>query len=172
MPRISDNVVARLGFLEVVSTGKRPMTKSSEMKTESRAIYKYKYSSCSSGNTLKQKSGSFVDKKTGRTGYKQETAYTKSLKVDNKVNGSSTEFQTQVKFKQVYTPGPASVKSSKAPNSNNCKSTVAPKSNNPKSSVAPKSNNYKSSGSKSGSKNKAGTSFSHVLSSFSGFSRF
>ncbi|KAF5749445.1 hypothetical protein HS088_TW04G01414 [Tripterygium wilfordii] len=119
----SSNVVARCGYIEVVSgdyaplvsTGQKQkaMTKSSEMQTGSRAIYKDKYSGCSSGFSVKEKSGEFVDKKSGRVGYKEETTYTDSLKVADKVSGSSTEYQTQVKFKQVYTPGPGSAKSNK-----------------------------------------------------------
>ncbi|KAF5749446.1 hypothetical protein HS088_TW04G01415 [Tripterygium wilfordii] len=116
---VSGDAAAALG-----STGQRAMTQSSEMQSGSRAIYKDKYSGCSTGYSVKEKSGEFVDGRTGRVGYKEETTYTKTLRVNDKVSGSSTEYQTQVKFKEVHTPGPASAKS----------------------------NNYKSSGSKSNSK--------------------
>ncbi|KAM6555073.1 hypothetical protein CsatB_015835 [Cannabis sativa] len=46
----------------------------------------------------------FVDKTTGRLGFKEEASFTRTDKYNNKNDGFAHEFETQVKFKHVAYP--------------------------------------------------------------------
>ena len=106
----------RIGYIGVVtpsskgSSSKRMVNESSEMQSSSRMIYKDNYSGCSSKFTEQHKAEEFVDKHSGRLGYKEELKYTSTNKVNDKVQGYTTEYETQVKFKKTVYPNKSTSK--------------------------------------------------------------
>ncbi|KAK7847200.1 hypothetical protein CFP56_007051 [Quercus suber] len=106
----------RIGYIGVVtpsskgSSSKRMANESSEMQSSSRMIYKDNYSGCSSKFTEQHKAEEFVDKHSGRLGYKEELKYTSTNKLNDKVQGYTTEYETQVKFKKTVYPNKSASK--------------------------------------------------------------
>nr|POF10620.1 hypothetical protein CFP56_23392 [Quercus suber] len=106
----------RIGYIGVVtpsstgSSSKRMANESSEMQSSSRMIYKDKYSGCSSKFTEQHKAEELVDKHSGSLGYKEELKYTSTNKVNDKVQGYTTEYETQIKFKKTVYPNKSASK--------------------------------------------------------------
>ncbi|KAI6680683.1 hypothetical protein NL676_034564 [Syzygium grande] len=62
----------------------------------------------------KHKAEEFVDRTTGRSGFKEQVKYKSTLKVEDKWSGCSDEYSTQVKFERVtYQPTAKAVPKSK-----------------------------------------------------------
>lgn len=88
----------------VVSAGsKRGRTESFETENTTKTLYKNHGGGCSSKMTQSHKAGEFVDKRNGNKGFKEEVKFKASVKVDDKVEGCTTEYESQVKFKKVTT---------------------------------------------------------------------
>lgn len=89
----------------VVKKPSQVVKKSSQVETRSaHTIYKDKYSNCSSHVTQQHKKEVFVDKHSGRPGYKKEVKVTSTHKVNDKIHGNTIEHQTQVKYKKTVYP--------------------------------------------------------------------
>ncbi len=102
------------GYAEVVpesSAGsKRMVNESNEVERSSRTEYKDKYSGCSNHYSTQHKTEEFVDKRSGRLGFKEEVKFTSTHKVVDKVQDYTTEYQTQVKVKKTDYPKVQQVK--------------------------------------------------------------
>lgn len=86
------------------------------METAAKSIFKDDQGKFSSQFSKSHKAEEFVDKSTGRLGYKEETKYTKTYKYDDKDQGYTNEYQTQVKVKHVAYPMKDSSKYTKGNN--------------------------------------------------------
>ncbi|KAJ7955756.1 hypothetical protein O6P43_022292 [Quillaja saponaria] len=77
-------------------------SKSNEYENVSRTGYKEEYNGVgySSHFTESHKGGDFVNKRTGQMGYKKEIKYTSTHKFNDKVEGYSGEYETQVKVRK------------------------------------------------------------------------
>ncbi|CAI9782968.1 unnamed protein product [Fraxinus pennsylvanica] len=102
-------VVAYCGLVEVVpysggvSSKKRGRNELCELENTTKTAIKGYGGGVSTKFSKKQKAGDFYDKRSGNHGFKEEMKYESSVKIDDKIGGTSTEYQTQVKFKKVTT---------------------------------------------------------------------
>ena len=116
------------GYAEVVpasSAGsKRMVNESNEVHSSSRTMYKDNYSGGSNHYSTQHKAEEFVDKHSGRLGFKEEVKFTSTQKVVDKVQDYTTEYQTQVKVKKTDYPKVQQVKFKKTvyPNKTTSKS--------------------------------------------------
>ena len=103
------------GYAEVVpasSAGsKRMVNESNEVHSSSRTMYKDNYSGCSNHYSTQHKAEEFVDKHSGRLGFKEEVKFTSTQKVVDKVRDYTTEYKTQVQFKKTVYPNKTTPKS-------------------------------------------------------------
>ncbi|KAL6556079.1 hypothetical protein OROGR_005367 [Orobanche gracilis] len=83
--------------------GKRNHSDAFESQSTTKAMYKSPAGSSAAKFTKTEKSGGFVDKRSGNHGYKQEVKYKTAVKVKDVVQGATTEYETQVKFKKTTT---------------------------------------------------------------------
>lgn len=91
--------------------GKRQLIQgSNEVEKITKNIFKDDFGRCSDHFSKNQKAEVFVEKSTGRTGFKEVIKYTSTLNFDDKVHGCSSEHQTQVKFKTVTFPSQSGAK--------------------------------------------------------------
>ncbi|CAA2999159.1 Hypothetical predicted protein [Olea europaea subsp. europaea] len=102
-------IVGYCGLIEFVphsggvSSNKRGRNESCELENTAKTVVKDYGGGVSTKFSQKQKAGDFYHKSNGNYGFKEEVKYESSVKFDDKVQGSSTEYQTQVKFKKVTT---------------------------------------------------------------------
>ncbi|EXC34527.1 hypothetical protein L484_019126 [Morus notabilis] len=82
----------------------RQLMESSEMENSEKSIFKDVYGKSSSGFNRSYKREEFIDKSSGRLGYKAEVKYTRTNKYDDMEEGYTHEYQTQVKHKHVAYP--------------------------------------------------------------------
>lgn len=90
----------------------------SEVKRATKAVYKDDHgrSSKQSTKTKSYKAEGFVDKTTGRMAFKEEAQYSSTKKYDDKKQGYTHEYQTQVKHKHMAYPIKDASKSSSSNN--------------------------------------------------------
>ncbi|PON98042.1 hypothetical protein TorRG33x02_061160 [Trema orientale] len=117
-PKKPQNIVAYSGYCEAVPSSKqvstysssssgnrgRLMKDSTEFQIATKTIVKSDKGKASTTFKERNYSGEFVDKSTGRLGYKQEKTYCRTEIYDNKEDGYTHEYQTQVKLKHVAYP--------------------------------------------------------------------
>ncbi|RXH83591.1 hypothetical protein DVH24_005844 [Malus domestica] len=103
-----------IGYLKVMPLSKPKLNESREVQSKARSSYKDEYGGVSSHYTENYKAEQFVDKSTGRLGYKQEAKFTSTEKYVDKELGFTTEYQTQVKFKESVYPNKTGSSSSKS----------------------------------------------------------
>ena len=82
----------------------RYVSESSELESSTKSIHKDDFGRNSSKFSRSYKSEEFVDKSSGRLGYKEEAKYDCTYKCDDKEQGYTHEYQTQVKYKHVAYP--------------------------------------------------------------------
>ncbi|KAL2502295.1 uncharacterized protein Fot_36143 [Forsythia ovata] len=102
-------IIAYSGLIEVVpysgggSSNKRGRNESCEMENTTKTAIKDYGGGVSTKFSEKHKAGDFFDKRSGSHGFKEEVKYESSVKYDDKIEGYSTEYQTEVKYKKVTT---------------------------------------------------------------------
>lgn len=82
----------------------RQLRESTELKCASKSIYKDIKGKSTTNFKQSYIAGEFLDKSSGRLGYKEEMQYSRMDKYDNKAEGYTHEYETQVKFKHVAYP--------------------------------------------------------------------
>uniref|UniRef100_M1DA20 Uncharacterized protein n=1 Tax=Solanum tuberosum TaxID=4113 RepID=M1DA20_SOLTU len=82
----NDNVIPCVGLVEFVEAPKG--YNSGEIQTSTKTSYK---------------SDEFVDRRSGREGYREEANYKSTYKVNDKTHGVTTEYETSVKCKKTTT---------------------------------------------------------------------
>lgn len=100
------------GYCEVVPSNQysssssrgRYLNESSELESSTKSVVKGDNARSSRNFSESYKSEEFVDKSTGRLGYKEEAKYSSTYKYDDVERGYTNEYQTQVKFKHVAYP--------------------------------------------------------------------
>lgn len=112
---MAEEQIITVGYVELAGSGgssnKRKVNESSDLEKSSRTIYKDKHSAYSEQFTKHHKAEEFVDKHSGRLGFKEQVTYKSTHKVNDKVQGSTTEYETQVKFKKTVYPNKSASKS-------------------------------------------------------------
>ncbi|CAN6557058.1 unnamed protein product [Malus baccata var. baccata] len=108
-----------IGYLKVMPLSKPKPNESREVQSKARTSYKDEYGGVSNHYTENYKAEQFVDKSTGWLGYKQEAKFTSTEKYVDKELGFTTEYQTQVKFKESVYPNKTGSSSSKSHCNNN-----------------------------------------------------
>ena len=108
-----------IGYLKVMLLSKPKFNESREVQSKARSSYNDKYGRVSSHYTENYKAEQLVDKSTGQLGYKQEAKFTYTEKYVDKELGFTTEYQTQVKFKESVYPNKTGSSSSKSNYNNN-----------------------------------------------------
>ncbi|KAG5593922.1 hypothetical protein H5410_035154 [Solanum commersonii] len=97
----NDNVIPCVGLVEFVKAPKG--YNSGEIQTSTKTSYK-DYGGGSSSRVIETyKSGEFVDRCSGREGYREEANYKSTYKVNDKTHGVTTEYETSVKCKKTTT---------------------------------------------------------------------
>ncbi|OIS96657.1 hypothetical protein A4A49_35372 [Nicotiana attenuata] len=89
-----------IGYVEV-----EPIKKydSSEVQKSTKTSYKDYGGGSSSRVTETYRGGDFVDRRSGREGYREEASYKSTYKVNDKAQGVTAEFETSVKCKKTTT---------------------------------------------------------------------
>ncbi|GMN49704.1 hypothetical protein TIFTF001_018866 [Ficus carica] len=77
---------------------------SSQIKSSVKPLFQDEYGKSSRGFKEAYKEDVFEDKSTGRLGYKKEKKYTRTAKYDDKEQGYTLEYESQLKFKHVAYP--------------------------------------------------------------------
>lgn len=113
MAKSDDTTVMRIGYIQFVpSSGSKSNQSESTHTSMTRASYNGANYKCSGRYTETQKAGNYVHR-SGQVGYKQEARCTSTVKYTDKVQGMTTEYQTQVNVKKVVYPSTSKVSSSK-----------------------------------------------------------
>ncbi|KAM2721011.1 hypothetical protein EV2_042135 [Malus domestica] len=89
-----------IGYLKVMLLSKPKLNESREVQSKARSSYNNEYGRVSNHYTENYKAKQLVDKSTAQLGYKQEAKFTFTKKYVDKERGFTTEYQTQVKFKE------------------------------------------------------------------------
>ena len=103
-----------IGHLKVMPLSKPKLNESKEVQSKARSSYKDEYGRVSSHYTEKYKVEQLMNKSTDQLGYKQEAKFTSTEKYVVKVLGFTTEYWTQVKFKESVYPAKTGSSSSKS----------------------------------------------------------
>ncbi|GAA0156339.1 hypothetical protein LIER_38257 [Lithospermum erythrorhizon] len=76
-----------------------------EMQNTSRAVQKSAYdgTTTTTRNSQIMKGGEFVDRRSGNNGYREEVRFQTTKRVNDRVQGVTKEYQTEVKFKETTT---------------------------------------------------------------------
>ena len=111
---MAEERIITVGYVELAGSGgssnKRKVNESSELEKSSRTIYKDKHGAYSEQFTKHHKAEEFVDKHSGTLGFKEQVTYKSTHKVNDEVQGSTTEYETQVKFKKTVYPNKSASK--------------------------------------------------------------
>ncbi|KAK4374522.1 hypothetical protein RND71_005199 [Anisodus tanguticus] len=97
----NNEYIGYIGYIECVEAPKK--YNSGEVQKSTKSSYK-DYGGGSSSRVIETyKAGEFVDRRSGREGYREEANYKSTHKVNDKVHGVTTEYETSVKCKKTTT---------------------------------------------------------------------
>ncbi|KAM2353605.1 hypothetical protein ACFX1X_008429 [Malus domestica] len=108
-----------IGYLKIMPLSKPKLNESREVQSKAQSSYNDEYGRVSIHYTENYKAEQLIDKSTSQLSYKQETKFTFTEKCVDKELGFTTEYQTQVKFKEFVYPNKFGFSSSKSNYNNN-----------------------------------------------------
>ncbi|KAK4712955.1 hypothetical protein R3W88_018862 [Solanum pinnatisectum] len=95
--------VGYVGYVECCEAEAPNGYNSDEIHKSTKTSYNDYGGGTSSRVTETYKSGEFVDRRSGREGYREEANYKSTYKVNDKTHGVTTEYETNVKYKTTTT---------------------------------------------------------------------